>query len=127
MATMSARLHRLIYVHTGDAGPLGAAIDANGRVLQFMPEGSGLFGLPLEPEASSQRSIAVRIEAKAASQLPPELVPLVGDDLPCVVGIAGTEARVLVSSTALGRMSPTIGDLRGKVRYGLARAGWELQ
>lgn len=123
---MGARLQRLIYVHDGEPGALGAAIEANGRVLQFMPEGSGLFGMPLETGANS-RSISVRVDTRPAAGLPPELLPLVGDDIPCIVGVASGEARVLVSSTALKRSNPTVSDLRGKVRYGLARAGWELE
>ncbi|MDM7915890.1 MAG: hypothetical protein QUU85_11610 [Candidatus Eisenbacteria bacterium] len=123
---MHPRLQRLIYVHDGTAGPLGAALDEAGRVLQFVPEGSGLFGLNPEGVAAG-RAIAVRIDTRAVGDLAPELIPLVQGDVPCIVGIAGGEARVLVSSSALKRASPTASDLRGKVRYGLARAGWELE
>lgn len=123
---MSQRLHRLIYVHDGEPGALGAALEENGRLLHFSPESSGLLGIPVDPSAGG-RTIPIRIEWKSTAELSTDLVPLVGDDVPCIVGLAGIEARVLVSASALRRSSPTITDLRGKIRYGLARAGWDLE
>ena len=71
---MPGKLHRLTYVHAGDPGPIGAAIEAGGRLLHFGTEGSGLFGLSVDekgqPSIANARALAVRIDVKGLDELP---------------------------------------------------------
>lgn len=127
---MPGKLHRLTYVHAGDPGPIGAAIEAGGRLLHFGTEGSGLFGLSVDekgqPSIANARALAVRIDVKGLDELPADVRAVVGDQVPCVLGQSGTEFAVIVAPASLGRTSANLSDLRGKVRYGLARIGWTI-
>ena len=127
---MPGKLHRLTYVHAGDPGPIGAAIEAGGRLLHFGTEGSGLFGLSVDekgqPSIANARALAVRIDVKGLDELPADVRAVVGVQVPCVLGQSGTEFAVIVAPASLGRTSANLSDLRGKVRYGLARIGWTI-
>lgn len=130
---MGAKLHRLYFVHDGDAGVIGEAIDQAKRLLHFQPEGtSGLIGIngPVTegaPMIKESRTIPVRIETKSAAELSPEVKSVVGEQIPCIVGIAGIEVAVLVTPSGVARSAGNLADLRGKVRYALARVGWDLE
>lgn len=127
---MPGKLHRLIYVHAGDPGPIGAAIEAGGRLLHFGTEGSGLFGLTIDekgqPSVANSRALAVRIDVRTVDELPDDVRSIVGNQVPCVLGQSGTDFAVVVAPASLGRSSANLSDLRGKVRYGLARIGWTI-
>ena len=130
---MSAKLHRLYFVHAGDPGPIAAAIDDAKRLMHFHAEGvSGLIGIngPITdgvPTIANGRTVAIRIEAKQVSELSPEVKSVVNDQVPCVVGIAGIEVAILVPPSGVGRSAGNLSDLRGKIRYALARVGWEVE
>ncbi len=122
---MNPRSLTLLYVHDGNPGAIGATLETHGAELTFAQEGSGLLGIPRDAVATAG-SVAVRVELRAREALSPELRELVGDDVPCIVARSENEARVVVTRSALARANPTIADLRGKIRYGLARVGWEI-
>lgn len=130
---MGAKLHRLYYVHEGDPGAIGAAIDDAKRLMHFYPEGtSGLIGIngPVTngaPMIKESRTIPIRIEARTPSELSPEVASVVKGQVPCIVGIAGIEVAVLVPPTGVARSAGNLADLRGKVRYALARVGWDVE
>ncbi len=125
-----ARLERLTYVHDGVQGPIGTMIvEARGN-LRFGSEGSGLIEIgdshnpgPRVPEA---REVAVRIVAMLRSQLPPAGAAVVQEDVPCIIGHSGDEVAVLVPARSLARVLGGVSDLRGKIKFGLARVGWDL-
>jgi hypothetical protein len=126
------RLNRLTYVHDGDPGKLGELIAELRGNLRF-DEGSGLFelgsaGLRSGPPAGSTLGETnVRISTLVFSALPPELQDAIGaENLPCILGHLDEFSEVLVPQRSLARWSGGLSDLRGKIRYGLARVGWTL-
>jgi len=124
-----ARLERLTYVHDGNQGPIGALIAEGRGLVRFGGEGSGLIELN-EPASSSRpvdpRETAVRIVAMLRSHLPPEGADAVQDDVPCILGHSADKVTVLVSGRSLARVTGGMSDLRGKIKFGLARIGWDL-
>jgi hypothetical protein len=130
---MSSKLHRLYYVHGGDSGPIGVAIEEAKRLMHFFPEGtSGLIGIngPVTngvPNIAPARTVPIRIEAKALAELSPEVKSVVKEQVPCIVGIAGIEVAILVPPNGVARSAGSFSDLRGKVRYALARVGWDVE
>ncbi len=124
-----ARLERLTYVHDGSQGTIGALIvEARGHV-RFGADGSGLIEIGDNAAGArvvESREVAVRIVAMLRSQLPPEGASAVQDEVPCILGHSGDEVAVLVSPRSLARVSGGMSDLRGKIKFGLARVGWDL-
>lgn len=124
-----ARLERLTYVHDGNQGAIGALIAEGRGQVRFGGEGSGLIELS-EPASSSRpvdpRETSIRIVAMLRSQLPPDGADAVQDDVPCILGHSGDKVTVLVSARSLSRVSGGMSDLRGKIKFGLARIGWDL-
>jgi hypothetical protein len=99
------------------------------RGLVRFGEGSGLIELgngtsDMPPQSTGTRD--VRIVAMARSQLPEEAAAVLDDDVPCILGHSGEEVVVLVGSRSLARVSGGLGDLRGKIKFGLAKIGWIL-
>jgi hypothetical protein len=98
--------------------------------MHFGLDGSGLIGLTLDDKgqpATSGRSLPVRIDVKSYDELTDELRTLVGTQVPCILGHSGAETAIVVPTIGLARSSASLSDLRGKIRYGLARIGWELE
>lgn len=127
---MSQRLSKLLYVHDGDPGSIGIAIEESGRILRFPIEGSGVFGLTPDPTKGpnpNSRLVAVKIESASIDEVSDEVRTIAASHVPCIVGFAGTEPAMLVSKAGLARSSASTSDLRGKVRYGLARVGWDIE
>ncbi len=126
-----ARLERLTYVHDGIQGPIGAMIvEARGSV-RFGADGSGLIEIgessaPGGMRGVATQEVAVRIVAMLRSQLPPAGASAVQDDVPCIIGHSGDEVAVLVPARSLARVSGGMSDLRGKIKFGLARVGWDI-
>lgn len=125
-----ARLERLTYVHDGNQGAIGALIvEARGN-MRFGSEGSGLIEIGESPPAGMRvheaREVVVRIVAMLRSQLPPAGAAAVQEDVPCILGHSGDEVAVLVPARSLARVSGGMSDLRGKIKFGLARVGWDL-
>jgi hypothetical protein len=130
------RLERITFVHDGDQGTIGRLIAETKGVLRFGSDGSGLIeigsatsgaanGAPSVPALGSEAS--VRIAAVAFSSLPADVREEIGaEQVPCLLGHSGVSTVPLLSSRACARVSPSLSDLRGKVRYALARVGWEL-
>jgi hypothetical protein len=134
------RLERLTYVHHGDQGTIGRLIAETRGVLRFGADGSGLIelqgaaggGTPdhalLRPSAvSSTDASSVRIYAVTFSALPQEVQAELGEEqVPCMLGHSGVATVTLLSSRSCARVGASLSDLRGKVRYALAKVGWEL-
>jgi hypothetical protein len=134
------RLERLTYVHHGDQGTIGRLIAETRGVVRFGADGSGLIelqgvaggGAPesalVRPSAvSPTESSSVRIHAVAFSALPAEVQAELGEgQVPCVLGHSGVATVTLLSSRSCARVGASLSDLRGKVRYALAKVGWEL-
>ncbi len=92
-------------------------------------EGSGLFeigdGTPEHPmRAIDNRE--VRIISMARSQLPAPSDDVMGEGVPCILGHSGPEVVVLVAPRSIARITGGINDLRGKIKFGLAKVGWSL-
>jgi len=126
-----ARLERLTYVHDGVPGPIGSLVHEARGSLRFGAEGSGLIEIsehsaPGGFRGPDPREVAVRIVVMMRSQLPPEGLEVVEEDVPCIIGHSGDEVAMLVPSKSLGRVTGGMSDLRGKIKFGLARVGWDL-
>jgi len=131
---VSVQLERLTFVHNGDQGTIGRLIAETKGLLRFGSDGSGLIEIGSAtanaaygsvPALSSEAS--VRIAAVAFSALPPEVRNEIGaEQVPCLLGHCGVNTVSLLSSRSCARVSASLSDLRGKVRFALARIGWEL-
>jgi hypothetical protein len=124
------RLERLTYVHDGDPGAIGQLVSEARGLVRFGGEGSGLLEIErAAPESlqSTPGEVAIRILGVKFSSLSDEVRADIGEEnVPCILGHAGVNTRVLVPSRSLARVSGGLSDLRGKIRFGLARIGWEL-
>jgi hypothetical protein len=130
------QLERLTYVHHGDQGALGRLIAENRGLIRFGSDGSGLIeiGAAMANASGAPGSLpaigneaAVRIAAVAFSSLSPEVRQQIGaEQVPCLLGHSGVTTVTLLSSRSCARVSASLSDLRGKVRFALARLGWEL-
>lgn len=131
------QLERLTYVHNGDQGTFGRLISETKGVLRFGSDGSGLIEIPAAaagvgagapgslPAIGNEAS--VRIAAIAFSSLAPDVRDEIGAErVPCLLGHSGVTTVTLLSSRSCARVSASLSDLRGKVRFALARIGWEL-
>lgn len=130
------RLERITFVHNGDQGTIGRLIAEAKGLLRFGAEGSGLIevGAVTANAANAAPSVpafapeaSVRIAAVPFSSLPPEVRNEIGaDQVPCLLGHSGVTTVALLTSRSCARVAPSLSDLRGKVRFALARIGWEL-
>jgi hypothetical protein len=132
------RLERLTYVHHGDQGMIGRLIAETRGVLRFGADGSGLMELQAASANAPEKAVvrmpappsteaSVRIQPIAFSALPREVQDDLGEDeVPCILGHAGVTTVTLLSARSCARVGASLSDLRGKVRFSLARVGWEL-
>ena len=124
------RLERLTYVHDGDPGAVGTLIQENRGLIRFGNDGSGV--LDLNEVASQQHPPRmmevreVRIVMMTRSQLPPGDDDNPIEDVPCILGHSGPEVLTLVNARSIARMTGGVNDLRGKIKFGLAKVGWSL-
>ena len=124
-------LDRLTLVYEDDPGPVGDLLDAERRVLRFGLEGSGMIHLDAltAPDAvptPTETRVPVRLtEVKALAGKFADI--LAGETLPCLLGHAEGSTAILVNADGLARCGYNPADLRGKVRFGLARVGWQLR
>ncbi|MCA9574438.1 MAG: hypothetical protein R3B40_23260 [Polyangiales bacterium] len=126
---MPLTLDRLTFVYQDDPGHLGPMIEAERRVVRFGAEGSGMIELEslVSGEATPQETrIPVRM-AEASTLSGPLAELLANEPLPCLVGHAAATAVVLLGADSVARCSANPADLRGKVRFALARVGWKLR
>jgi hypothetical protein len=130
----SVRLERLTFVHNGDQGTIGRLIAEARGVLKFgasehgsVVDSSVVAGVVNGTAASAQPEQAVRISAISFSHLAPDVRAELGEShVPCILGHSGVTTVTLLSSRSCQRVAPSLSDLRGKVRFGLAKVGWEL-
>lgn len=132
------QLDRLTYVHNGDHGAIGRLIAETKGVLRFGSDGSGLIEIGPAMSNAAGASVpgslpaigseaTVRIAAVAFSSLPPDVRKDIGaEQVPCLLGHSGVTTVTLLSTRSCARVSSSLSDLRGKVRFALARIGWEL-
>jgi hypothetical protein len=126
------RLERLTYVHDGDPGVLGQLIQDARGIVRFGNEGSGLLdverpSMPASTPAPGASDLAVRIVVVKFSALPNDVQAEIGEaQVPCVLAHSGLQTIVLLPPRSLGRVTGGMSDLRGKLRFGLARVGWQL-
>lgn len=133
------RLERLTFVHHGDQGTIGRLITETRGVLRFGADGSGLIELQSGPRGSVAEDAAlrapslpaadasVRIHSVTFSALPPDVQTELGEEqVPCILGHSGVTTVTLMSARSCARVGASLSDLRGKLRYALAKAGWEL-
>jgi hypothetical protein len=126
------QLTRLTYVYGDDPGTLGRLLSDIRGTLRF-GEGSGLVELndmasrgPLAVGAAVPEA-SVRVTAVSWQDLAPDVrEELRADDVPCILGHAGTQTVLLLPPRSIARWSGGLNDLRGKVRFALARHGWTL-
>ena len=125
-------LDRLTYVHDGEFDRMGELFRSRLRVIRFGIEGSGMVQLPTEdnPGAPS-RSMITRIPVRVRAR--DELATLHSDHealaaeagFPCLLGHSGADVTVLLSPRSLASCDNPA-ELRGKIRFALARVGWDL-
>lgn len=130
------RLERLTFVHDGDPGTIGRLIVETRGLLKFGNDGSGLLEItpgsaaPLLARGSAPAfgsESAVRISAVPFSALAPAVRAELGEGaVPCILGHSGVSTVTLLSPRSCARVSASLSDLRGKVRYALARVAWQL-
>lgn len=123
------RLERLTYVHHGDPGLVGQLILEAKGAIRFGTEGSGL--IELERNAARHpvvpQEVVIKVTSVKYSALPEITQAEIREDqVPCILGHAGLETVLLLSPRSLGRVTGGLSDLRGKLRFGLARIGWDL-
>ena len=127
------RLERLTFVHNGDQGTIGRLIAEARGVLKFgtsetssVVEASMISSSPHGGSATNPEP-SVRISAVSFSHLAPDVRQELGESqVPCILGHSGVTTITLMSPRSCQRVAPSLSDLRGKVRFGLARVGWEL-
>lgn len=127
---VSLTLDRLTYVHDGDPGPLGELLEAEKRIVRFGAEGSGIIHLEtlLTGDASAVPETRIPVRLTPSSTLPDPLAELLANEpLPCLVGHAAASATVLLGADSIARCTAGPADLRGKLRFALARVGWKLR
>jgi hypothetical protein len=132
------QLERLTYVHHGDQGTIGRLIAETRGLLRFGADGSGLIELGSPPAATanvgnarpqtmSLPEVSVRIAAVAFSALPTEVQKELGEEqVPCLLGHSGVTTTTVLSTRSCARVAASVSDLRGKIRFALARIGWQL-
>jgi hypothetical protein len=125
------KLDRLTYVHDGDPGTIGQLIVESRGAVRFGGEGSGLIEIDrgaMSPDSSSTAlDHAVPILAVKFSSLAPEVQHEIGEEhVPCILAHAGVATVLLLPRRSLARVTGGVSDLRGKIRFGLARIGWQL-
>jgi hypothetical protein len=127
------QLERVTYVHNGDQGTIGRLITEAKGMLRFVNEGSGLIEIAAPAVVAAGGAPpagpvpTVRITAVAFSSLAPDVRAQIGaEQVPCILGHSGVTTVTLLSSRSCARVSPSQSDLRGKVRFALARVGWKL-
>lgn len=116
-------------MYAGEPGPVGEVLLACRRVLRFGMDGSGVIHLDAlpAPGAVGRGEIAITVSLQERDAvINREVKKIAGDDLPCLVGHAGSRKEIVVSSAGLARCGRSPSEIRGKVRFGLARIGWEL-
>jgi hypothetical protein len=134
------QLARLTYVYESDPGVLGRLLAELGGTLRF-GEGSGLIdvgelsgsrsnppGSPSNPPiGAASGETSVRIVTVRYSELLPETRAEIGlPNVPCVLGHSGTQTVLLLPPRSLARVNGGLSDLRGKLRYALAKVDWTL-
>jgi hypothetical protein len=129
------RLERLTFVHDGDPGTIGRLIAETRGLLKFGTDGSGLLeitpAVATAPHHGSSPAFgaesAVRISAVSFSALPPAVRAELGEgEIPCILGHSGVTTVTLLPRRSCARVAASLSDLRGKVRFALARVAWEL-
>ena len=123
------KLDRLTYVHDGDPGVIGQLIVESKGAVRFGGEGSGLIEIDrAQPvDTGSGAESAVPILSVKFSSLAPEVQREIGEDhVPCILAHGGVQTVLLLPRRSLGRVTGGLSDLRGKLRFGLARIGWQL-
>ena len=127
---VSLTLDRLTYVYEGDPGPLGELLESERRVVRFGAEGSGIIHLDtlLSNEGPAVPETRIPVRLMEAGTLPDPLTALLANEpLPCLVGHATASAIVLLGADGVARCGNSPADLRGKLRFALARVGWQLR
>jgi hypothetical protein len=124
------RLDRLTYVHDGDPGTIGQLIfEARGTV-RFGTDGSGLIEIDRAvpaTDSTASADYAVPIQPVKFSSLAPDVQREIGEEnVPCILAHAGVDTVILLPRRSLARVTGGLSDLRGKIRFGLARIGWAL-
>jgi hypothetical protein len=123
------RLERLTYVHHGDPGVIGQLVSEARGVVRFGGEGSGLLEID-KASAEAQQPVAgdvgVRIMGVKFSSLAQDVRDEIGEEnVPCILAHSGVTTVVLLPARSLARVTGGLSDLRGKLRFGLARIGWD--
>jgi hypothetical protein len=123
------RLERLTYVHHGDPGVIGQLVSEARGVVRFGGEGSGLLDVerPSSEPPQLPGEASIRILAVKFSSLAGDVRDEIGEqNVPCILAHSGVTTSVLLPARSLARVTGGLSDLRGKIRFGLARIGWEL-
>ena len=124
------QLSRLTYVYDDDPGALGRLVDQVRGRLRF-GEGSGLIDLSdsaaVRSAALATAEISVSFSVMSYGELAPDLLEIVRtDDLPCVLGHSDADTVILLPPRSLARWNGGLSDLRGKIRFALAKHAWTL-
>lgn len=130
LTPVTLTLDRLTYIYQDDPGHLGEMLESERRVVRFGNEGSGVIHLETLFAADATTPQETRIPARLmqAGTLPEPLAELVANEpLPCLVGHAAAAMVVLLGAEAVARCGANPAELRGKVRFALARVGWKLR
>jgi hypothetical protein len=125
----SVRVERLTYVHHGDPGVIGQLVSEARGVVRFGGEGSGLLEIerPSTDPQPTGGEAGIRIMAVKFSSLAQDVRDEIGEEnVPCILAHSGVTTHVLLPARSLARVTGGLSDLRGKIRFGLARIGWDL-
>lgn len=124
------QLTRLTYVYDEEPGALGRLVEQLRGTLRF-GEGSGIIHVS---DAAALRAgvlptpeVSVRFSVMSYYELTPDVLEVVrNDDLPCVLGHTESETVILLPPRSIARWNGGLNDLRGKIRFALAKHAWTL-
>lgn len=114
-------VERLIFVYDADSHRWSALVDGARKLLTL--KGCALcritHGIAGEKEQwkSCKEELGIPVDYKHRDDLDPELRRLVGDRLPSVVAVTGTERVVLLTPDVLDRCKGSVSDFKGRLSY----------
>ncbi|RLB53802.1 MAG: hypothetical protein DRJ42_10895 [Deltaproteobacteria bacterium] len=118
---------RLLFIFDADSGLWDAFVDSAKKVLRI--NGCALcqitHGLVTEKSEwrQCQEALGAPIEYLHRDEIPPDLLPLVEGELPCIVAEHDGKRTLLLASETIARCRGSVDDLRGKLLFHAAKHG----
>lgn len=124
------KIDRLIFVYNADSGLLGAVIDSARKLLAI--KGCALCSIThaitgeKDEWKTCKEELGVPIDYVHRDNIPSEIRPVVGNNLPCVVAKAGDRYYLLLNPSVLQRCRGSVADLKGRLLFHASVQGLQL-